>query len=231
MLGEIALYSFIILLLTGMFLTLFFKPSQTEVVYNGSYVPLHGAEDVRGLRLDAATSRFDVRGGLLIRQIHHWAALIFVAAMIVHMCRVFFTGAFRKPREINWLIGVGLITLGIVEGLAGYSLPDDLLSGTGLRITEGVLLVAPGRRHLPVVLPVRRRVPGRGHHPAALHRPRPADPGHLPGADHRAPDARLVPEAHPVPAARAGPRRTSSATRSSRSTRPRPAASSSSPSA
>ena len=84
-----------------------------------------------------------MRGGLIIRQIHHWAALIFVAAMIVHMCRVFFTGAFRKPREINWLIGVILLTLSFIEGLAGYSLPDDLLSGTGLRITEGVLLSLP----------------------------------------------------------------------------------------
>ena len=104
---------------------------------------------------------FDVRGGLLMRQIHHWAALLFVAAMVVHLLRVFFTGAFRKPREINWLIGVGLLTLGMLEGFAGYSLPDDLLSGTGLRIAEGVLLVDPGRRHLRVVLPVRRGVPGR----------------------------------------------------------------------
>ena len=86
---------------------------------------------------------FDVRGGLLIRQIHHWAALIFVAAMVVHMARVFFTGAFRKPREANWIIGVILLTLSFIEGLAGYSLPDDLLSGTGLRITQGVLLSLP----------------------------------------------------------------------------------------
>ena len=104
---------------------------------------------------------FDVRGGLLMRQIHHWAALLFVAAMIVHMLRVFFTGAFRKPRELNWLIGVGLLTLGIVEGFAGYSLPDDLLSGTGLRIADGLMPVDPGRRHLPVVLRLRRRVPRR----------------------------------------------------------------------
>ena len=86
---------------------------------------------------------FDVRGGLIIRQIHHWAALIFVAAMVVHMCRVFFTGAFRKPRETNWIIGFIMLTLSFIEGLAGYSLPDDLLSGTGLRITEGVLLSMP----------------------------------------------------------------------------------------
>jgi ubiquinol-cytochrome c reductase cytochrome b subunit len=142
MLGEIALYSFIVLLLTGTFLTLWFTPSQGEVVYHGSYVPLHGLKMSEAY---ASTLRisFDVRGGLVIRQIHHWAALIFVAAMIVHMCRVFFTGAFRKPRETNWIIGFILITLSFIEGLAGYSLPDDLLSGTGLRITEGVLLSLP----------------------------------------------------------------------------------------
>jgi ubiquinol-cytochrome c reductase cytochrome b subunit len=142
MLGEIALYSFIILLLTGVFLTLWFKPSHLEVVYEGSYVPLHGLPMSEAYASTLEIS-FDVRGGLIIRQIHHWAALIFVAAMVVHMARVFFTGAFRKPRETNWIIGFTLLTLSFVEGLAGYSLPDDLLSGTGLRITEGVLLSLP----------------------------------------------------------------------------------------
>jgi ubiquinol-cytochrome c reductase cytochrome b subunit len=142
MLGEIALYSFIILLLTGTFLTLWFKPSQGEVIYNGSYIPLHGLKMSEAYASTLEIS-FDIRGGLIIRQIHHWAALIFVAAMIVHMCRVFFTGAFRKPRETNWIIGFIMITLSFIEGLAGYSLPDDLLSGTGLRITEGVLLSLP----------------------------------------------------------------------------------------
>ena len=78
-----------------------------------------------------------------MRQIHHWAALLFMAAIVVHLFRVFFTGAFRKPREINWLIGVGLLILGIVDGFAGYSLPDDLLSGTGLRIAYGIVLSIP----------------------------------------------------------------------------------------
>ena len=97
-----------------------------------------------------------------MRQMHHWAAMLFVAAMMVHMLRVFFTGAFRKPRELNWVIGVALLLLlGIVEGFAGYSLPDDLLSGTGLRIADGLIKVDPGRRHLHVVLHLRRRVPRR----------------------------------------------------------------------
>ncbi len=142
MLGEIALYSFIILLLTGTFLSLWFRPSQGQVVYDGSYVPLHGLQMSEAYSSTLHIS-FDVRGGLIMRQIHHWAALIFVAAMIVHSARVFFTGAFRKPRETNWFIGVALISLAIIEGLLGYSLPDDLLSGTGFRIAEGVLLGIP----------------------------------------------------------------------------------------
>ena len=137
MLGEIALYSFIVLLLTGTFLTLFFRPGENEIIYHGSYVPLQNTKMTEAF---ASTLRlsFDIRGGLLIRQIHHWAALIFMAAIVCHMCRIFFTGAFRKPRETNWLIGFGLMTLGIFEGFCGYSLPDDLLSGTGLRIAYGV---------------------------------------------------------------------------------------------
>ncbi|MFI8099804.1 cytochrome bc complex cytochrome b subunit [Streptomyces sp. NPDC086023] len=142
MLGEICLYSFIIIILTGVYLTLFFHPSMNEVVYHGSYVPMQG---VRMSEAFASTLdiSFDVRGGLLIRQIHHWAALIFVAAMLVHMMRVFFTGAFRKPREINWVFGFLLLVLGMFTGFTGYSLPDDLLSGTGVRFMEGAILSVP----------------------------------------------------------------------------------------
>ncbi len=142
MMGEIALYSFIILLLSGTYLTFFFDPSMTEVEYDGSYTPLRGIEMTRAYASTLHIS-FDVRGGLIVRQIHHWAALLFVAAMIIHMFRVFFTGAYRKPREINWMIGLGLITLGLLEGFAGYSLPDDLLSGTGLRIAHAIMLSLP----------------------------------------------------------------------------------------
>ena len=142
LLGEIILYSFVILLLTGTFLTFWFKPSMSDVIYHGSYVPLHG---VRMSEAYASTLRisFDVRGGLLIRQIHHWSADLFMAGIFIHMIRIFFTGAYRKPREVNWLIGIVLLTLGLIEGLFGYSLPDDLLSGAGLRITEGVLQSIP----------------------------------------------------------------------------------------
>ncbi len=142
MLGEIAMYSMIVCLLTGVFLTLWFVPSASQVVYDGSYVPLQGVivSDAYRSTLDIS---FDIRGGLLIRQIHHWAALIFVVAVFVHMARVFFTGAFRKPREINWVFGTILSLLACIEGFAGYSLPDDLLSGTGIRAMNGFIQSAP----------------------------------------------------------------------------------------
>jgi len=142
MLGEIALYSFIILLLTGTFLALWFKPSMTEIVYHSSYLKF---DNLKMSEAYASTLNisFDVRGGLLMRQIHHWAADLFVAAILAHMLRIFFTGAYRKPREVNWLIGIVLFTLSLLEGLFGYSLPDDLLSGAGLRITQGVLQSIP----------------------------------------------------------------------------------------
>ena len=142
MLGEIALYSFIILLLSGTYLAFFYTPSLNEVVYDGSYIPLVGQEMSQAY---ASTLRiaFDVRGGLIMRQIHHWAALLFMASIVVHLARVFFTGAFRKPRELNWIIGIGLLVMGLAEGFAGYSLPDDLLSGTGARIANGIALSIP----------------------------------------------------------------------------------------
>jgi ubiquinol-cytochrome c reductase cytochrome b subunit len=142
MLGEVALYSFVVILLSGTFLTFFFQPSMAEVVYHGSYVPL------KGITMSAAYSSalnisFDIRGGLLFRQVHHWAALLFIAAIGLHMLRVFFTGAFRKPRELNWFIGFILFVLAMAEGFTGYSLPDDLLSGNGLRIIDGLIKGIP----------------------------------------------------------------------------------------
>jgi len=142
MLGEIALYSFIILLLSGTFLTFWFDPSMQHVKYEGSYQPLKDVE-MSAAYASALHISFDVRGGLLMRQIHHWAALIFMAAIVVHLMRVFFTGAFRRPREFNWILGIALLTLGIVEGFLGYSLPDDLLSGTGVRIAHAIIQSIP----------------------------------------------------------------------------------------
>jgi len=142
MLGEIALWSFVVLLLTGVFLTFWFTPSMGEVTYNGSY------EQLRGIHMSEAMAStlnisFDVRGGLLMRQMHHWAAMLFVASMMVHLMRVWFTGAYRKPRELNWVIGCLLLILGTIEGFTGYSLPDDLLSGTGVRAADGFVKATP----------------------------------------------------------------------------------------
>jgi ubiquinol-cytochrome c reductase cytochrome b subunit len=142
LLGEIALYSFIILLLSGTYLTFFYDASMREVVYEGSYAPLRGIEMSAAYDSTLQLS-FDVRGGLLMRQIHHWAALLFVASIVVHLLRIFFTGAFRRPRETNWLIGVVMLVLALLMGVTGYSLPDDLLSGTGLRIISAILLSIP----------------------------------------------------------------------------------------
>lgn len=142
MIGEVALFSMLIALLTGVFLTFWFDPSMAHTVYNGSYVPLQGVEMSRAYASTLDIS-FDIKGGLLIRQLHHWSALLFIVSLNVHMFRVFFTGAFRKPRELNWILGTVLSLLAIIEGFAGYSLPDDLLSGTGLRAMQGFTITTP----------------------------------------------------------------------------------------
>jgi ubiquinol-cytochrome c reductase cytochrome b subunit len=143
LLGEIALYSFVILLISGVYLTFFFDPSMSEVVYNGAYEPLNGVMMTKAYATTLDIS-FEVRGGLFVRQLHHWAALLFAASIIIHMARIFFTGAFRRPREANWVIGCMLLLLAMFEGFFGYSLPDDLLSGTGVRAAmSGIVLGIP----------------------------------------------------------------------------------------
>ncbi|MER8047313.1 cytochrome b [Streptomyces sp. NPDC094032] len=142
LLGEIALYSLLVLLVTGVYLSLYFHPSADLLVYDGRYAPLRGQLVSRAFDSTLHLS-FDVRGGLLIRQAHHWAALVFVAALFTHLMRAFFTGAFRKPRELNWVLGFVLLVLAMFAGLTGYDLPDDLLSGTGLRVVHGTLLSIP----------------------------------------------------------------------------------------
>jgi ubiquinol-cytochrome c reductase cytochrome b subunit len=142
LLGEIALFCFVILVATGTFLTFFYQASTAPVLYQGPYAPLQGRE-VSAAYQSVMTISFEIRAGLLMRQIHHWTALIFIAVVVLHLCRVFFTGAFRRPRELNWLIGFTLLTLALAEGFTGYSLPDDLLSGTGARIAYSVALSIP----------------------------------------------------------------------------------------
>ena len=142
LLGEIALFAFLILVATGTFLTFFYVPSTARVTYDGSYVPLQGQE-VSAAFDSVLDLSFEVRAGLLMRQVHHWTALLFVAAILAHLCRVFFTGAFRKPRELNWLLGITVLTLALASGVTGYTLPDDLLSGTGARVAYSAILSIP----------------------------------------------------------------------------------------
>ena len=142
LLGEVALYAFIVLVATGVYLTLFFEPSLSKTVYHGPYVPLQGVEMTDAYRSVLDIS-FQVKAGLLIRQTHHWAANVFVAAIVVHLLRIFFTGAFRKPRDLTYLIGLAMLMLTLLEGYLGYSMVDDLLSGMGLAIGYSVALSAP----------------------------------------------------------------------------------------
>ena len=142
LLGEVALYAFIVLVATGVYLTLFFEPSTATTVYHGSYAPLDGLSMTRAYKSVLDIS-FDIRAGLLIRQTHHWAADVFVAAIVLHLVRIFFTGAYRKPRELTYVIGILMLFSSLLEGYLGYSLGDDLLSGMGLAIGYAVALSIP----------------------------------------------------------------------------------------
>jgi quinol---cytochrome-c reductase cytochrome b subunit len=142
LLGEAALYAFIVLVATGIYLTLFFEPSLTTVHYHGQYTPLQGREMSEAYK-SAVDLSFKVKAGLLMRQTHHWAADVFVAAIVLHLMRIFFTGAFRKPRDLTYYIGLTMLLLALLEGYLGYSMVDDLLSGMGLAIGYGVLMSVP----------------------------------------------------------------------------------------
>jgi ubiquinol-cytochrome c reductase cytochrome b subunit len=142
LLGEIALYSFVVLVGTGIFLTLFFEPSLKDTVYRGEYEPLRGLKVSEAYR-SVVDMSFQVKAGLLMRQTHHWAADVFVVAIVLHVARVLFTGAFRKPRDLVYYIGVVMVMVTLLEGFLGYSLVDDLLSGMGLAIAYSVAMSLP----------------------------------------------------------------------------------------
>ncbi len=142
LLGEIALYSFLVLVGTGIFLTLYYIPGDAQVIYHGPYALLRGEQMSEAYR-SVLNLSFNVPAGLLFRQVHHWAADVFIAAIVLHLTRIFFTGAYRKPRDFNYYIGLLMLMLAILEGFAGYSLVDDLLSGMGLAIAYSVALSIP----------------------------------------------------------------------------------------
>ncbi|HKU58481.1 MAG TPA: cytochrome b N-terminal domain-containing protein [Gaiellaceae bacterium] len=142
LLGEVALYCFIVLVATGTYLALFYTDSTATVVYHGPYAPLQGQQMTEAYKsvVDISTT---VKAGLLIRQTHHWAADVFVASIVLHLLRIFFTGAYRKPRELTYWLGLTMLMITLLEGYLGYSLADDLLSGMGLAIGYGVALSIP----------------------------------------------------------------------------------------
>jgi ubiquinol-cytochrome c reductase cytochrome b subunit len=142
MLGEVALYAFLILVATGVFLAFFFEPSLETRIYSGPFEALRGHE-VSAAYDSTLRISSEVPAGLLIRQTHHWAADVFIVAIVLHLVRIFFTGAFRKPRELNYVVGVTMLMLAVLEGFLGYSLVDDLLSGMGLAIAYGVAMSLP----------------------------------------------------------------------------------------
>ena len=143
-----------------------------ETTYHGAYQPLQGTTMSEAYRSTVELS-YDVRAGLVMRQAHHWAAIVFIAAIVVHLLRVFFTGAFRRPREINWIVGVTLLILAFFNGFTGYSLPDDLLSGHGTAHRVLDRPIRTGDRNLDGLPHLRGRVPGRGDHPPAVRDPHP----------------------------------------------------------
>ena len=202
MLGEVALYSFVILLISGVYLTLFFDPSMSHVIYDGAYTPLNGVTMTRAYETTLDIS-FEVRGGLFVRQVHHWAALLFAASIIIHMACIFFTGAFRRPREANWVIGCVLLLLAMFEGFFGYSPPTTCCRARRPRrhVRHRAGYSAGG--HVDPLGAVRRPVPGDIIIPACTCCTSCCS-RHHPGADRCASGAGLVPEAHPVP----GPGRT-----------------------
>jgi ubiquinol-cytochrome c reductase cytochrome b subunit len=140
--GVVALACVVVLFVSGLFLMFFYAPSSTQVGYDGSYAPLNGVSMSKAFR-STLTISFDVRGGLLMRQLHHWAALLLPASLILQMLVTFFTGAFRRPRQFGWVLLFLITLVALVGGWSGYGLPDDLLSGTGLRIVEGIILGIP----------------------------------------------------------------------------------------
>ena len=142
LLGAVSAACLAVLVVTGVFLVLYFRPSNEQVVYHGSYAPLHGVQMSKALNSTLHIS-FEVRAGLLMRQAHHWAALVLPASLMLQMLSIFFTGGFRRPRQRAWLLLCGIFLVTLVGGWSGYGLPNDLLAGTGQRIVEGITIGIP----------------------------------------------------------------------------------------
>ena len=142
LLGEVALFCFLVLVLTGTFLGMFFEPSTSEVEYEGSVAQYQG-EELPESFVSVLHITYDVPYGMLLRRMHHWAAHLFVASMGLHMLRVFFTGAYRNPREPNWVVGSGLAVTSMFAAYTGYALPFDEFASTATGIGYNIALSVP----------------------------------------------------------------------------------------
>ncbi|WP_458189642.1 cytochrome b [Haladaptatus sp. NG-WS-4] len=142
LLGEVALFSFFVLVITGVFLGFFFEPSTTEVTYDGSVAQYQG-QDLPAAFVSVLHITYDIPYGMFLRRMHHWAAHFFVAAIGLHLLRVYFTGAYRNPRELNWVVGGGLALLAIFAAYTGYSLPFDEFASTATGIGYSIATSVP----------------------------------------------------------------------------------------
>ena len=140
--GVVALACLAVVTVTGVVLMFHYTPSSATVAYDGAYPTLHGAQVSEAFASTMHVS-FEVPGGLALRQAHHWAALLLPAALLAQLLVTFFTGAFRRPRRAGWVLLFLLLIAALAGGWSGYALPDDMLSGTGLRIVEGITLGIP----------------------------------------------------------------------------------------
>ena len=142
LLGQVAVYSFVVVTVTGVVLWFWYDPSSARVHYDGSYLPLRGVEMSRALDSTLDVS-LEVRGGLLVRQLHHWSASLMIAALMVHILRIFVTGGFRTPRRPSWIVLFLILFASLAAGLTGAFLPDDLFSGSSLAVLDGALKAVP----------------------------------------------------------------------------------------
>lgn len=124
-LGGTAFLCFIILALSGIFLAMYYKPTPAEAYKSVEHIMTV------------------VPMGSLVRSIHHWAANMMIAAVMLHMIRVYFMGAYKKPRELNWVVGILLLLITTTFGFSGYLLPWDQLSYWATKIGTGIAAAIP----------------------------------------------------------------------------------------
>jgi ubiquinol-cytochrome c reductase cytochrome b subunit len=142
LLGEVTLFSFVALVLSGVYLALFYRASTTTLVYAGADPSFEGLSlpDAFASVLDLSVG---VPFGLVLRRFHHFAAHLFLGSLLLHAARVYFTGAFRRPRDLTWWIGLALFALALLNGFSGYCLPFDMRGGTAMRMLMTTLESVP----------------------------------------------------------------------------------------